>query len=328
MSAIYSVILASGANPGSLSQQWQSGTGLASGYTSLVPVQVGARLLLFAFNSATQQLDSYVLTGADPWVQKVASVGKLSSGPWDMLNTFVFGNTPYLLTYRVKTGNFGFFAVADDLSLSPPYIFSASHTTPSDGFTTVAPYTSLSAQYILGYDTTTGRVENFSVTVVPSSAGGTPPLLAVNIWYHFWAPNWKQFAFFQLGGCTFFFKINVSVDKTTNQPKLQNVNIDHMQDNPAMGSIEVGSQLQSQLPYAASITAAAIIPWPFGKPYLFTYISSTGAAAVYEIHSDCLGWTQQISQTITKGASLVVSYRVGNSSYVLLYQPPAPGQSQ
>src|SRR5579862_9614656 len=255
MSAIYSVNIAAASNP-SLSHQW-SGPALGSGYTSLVPVQVGPRLVLFAFNSETQQLDAYVLSGADPWVQQATSVGKLSGGPWDMLNTFVMGNTRYLLAYRVKAGNFGFFAVAADLSLSAPYIFSASHTTPSDGFTTVAPYTSLSAQYILGYDTTTGRVENLSVTVVPTSTGGVPPLLAVNVWYHFWAPNWKQFAFFQLGGCTFFFKINVSIDKATNQPKLQNVNIDHMQDNPAMGSIEVGSQLQSQLPYAAAITSAA-----------------------------------------------------------------------
>jgi hypothetical protein len=322
MNSIYSITAASGTTPGGLTQQWAQGaTGLAAGYTSLVPVQIGGRLILFAFNKSTQPqaLDAYVLTGSDPWVQQTPCQADLSGGPWDSLNAFVLGNVTYLVTYRADTGGFGFFAVADDLSVSPPYIFSASHTTPSNGFTTVAPYTSLSGQYLLGYDFASGRVENFSVAVVPSSAGGKAPLLALNVWYHLWAPGWTHFSFFQLGGSNFFFKINTA--------KL-NVNIDHMQDNPAMGSIEVGSQLQAQLPDALSIDAAAIIPWAYGEPYLLTYIASSGMTAVYRIHSDCMGWTLQVSDTTITGASIAMPYRIGDTSYVLLYQATDSGNQQ
>lgn len=322
MNSIYSIKAASGTTPGALTQQWTQGaSGLAAGYTSLVPVQLGGGLILFAFNKSTQPqaLDAYVLTGGDPWVQQMPCQANLSGGPWDSLHAFVLGNVTYLVTYRADTGGFGFFALAENLSVSAPYIFSASHTTPSNGFTTVAPYTSLSGQYLLGYDFTSGRVENFSVAVVPTSTGGRAPLLALNVWYHLWAPGWTHFSFFQLGGSNFFFKINTA--------KL-NVNIDHMQDNPAMGSIEVGSQLQSQLPDALSIDAAAIIPWASGEPYLLTYIASSGMTAVYRIHSDCLGWTLQVSETTITGASIAVPYRIGDTSYVLLYQGTASGDPQ
>jgi hypothetical protein len=87
-----------------------------------------------------------------------------------------------------------------------------------------------------------------------------------------------------------------------------------------MGSIEVGSQLQAQLPDALSIDAAAIIPWASGEPYLLTYIASSGMTAVYRIHSDCLGWTLLVSDTTITGASIAMPYRIGDTSYVLLYQ--------
>jgi len=315
MNAIYSITAASGTTQGALAQKWAQGaTGFSAGYTSLVPAQIGGKLILFAFNKTTQQLDAYTLTGSDPWVTQTPCKANLTGGPWDTLNSFVLGNVRYLLTYRADTGGFGFYAVAEDLTVAPPYIFSASHTTPSKGFTSVAPYTSLNGQYVLGYDFAAGRVENFSVTVTPSSTGGKPALLAVNVWYHLWAPGWTNFAFFQLGGSNFFFKINTA--------KL-NVNIDHMQDNPAMGSVEIGSQLQSQLPDALVISAAAIVPWAHGDPYLLTYIASSGVTAFYRIHSDCLGWTLQVSSTTVTGASLAVPYRIGDTSYVLLYQSAA-----
>jgi hypothetical protein len=329
MNAIYSITAPSGSTQGALNRrQWPQGdTALSSGYTSMVPVQINGKLFLFAFNKATQQLDAYILSGSDPWVQQTSCKVNLPHGPWDTLNSFVLGNVSYLLTYRADTGGFGFFAVASDLTVSPPYIFVPSHSTPSKGFTTVATYTSLGGQYVLGYDSKTGRVENFNVTVVPSSTGGKPPLLALNIWYHTWAPNWTQFAFFQLGGSTFFFKINISHDTQTNKPKLNNVNIDHMQDNPAMGSIEVGSELQDQLPDAVSINVAAIIPWAHGEPYLLTYIASSGKTAMYQIRSDCLGWTLQISTITIAGASIAVPYRIGDTSYILLYSGEAVEKS-
>ena len=124
------------------------------------------------------------------------------------------------------------------------------------------------------------------------------------------APRWTHFAFFQLGGTNFFFKINL--DKL-------NVNIDHIQDNPAAGTVEVGSWLQSQLPDALSVDAAATIPWVHGEPYLVTYIAASGKTEVLHIHGDCQGWDHLWSGPTVAGASLVVPYRVGDLSYVLFY---------
>jgi hypothetical protein len=316
MNAIYSFAAASGFDPAALTPVWtQEGTGLPPGYVSLVPVQLGGRLVLFAYTPTTPELDAYELTAGDPAVRPIACKARVPGKPWDALNAFVLGNIPYLFTYRKVDGQFGFFTVGEDLKLSDPYLFFPSHTTPAKGLTTVVPYTSLNGQYVLGYDTDTGRVENFSVKVVPSSAGESPPLLAQNVWYHLWAKGWTHFSFFQLGGSNFFFKINTA--------KL-NVNIDHMQDDPAAGSLEIGSHLESQLPDALAIDLAAIIPWIHGDPYLLTYIASSGLTAVYHIHPDCQGWTLQTSGATVRGATIAVPYRLGDRSYVLLYQGQKP----
>jgi hypothetical protein len=223
----------------------------------------------------------------------------------------VLGNEPYLLTYRRDNGTFGFYRVGADLSVSPPYLFALPRNTPSHGFTSIGAFTSLSQQYVLGYDFDTGYVSNFSVVVTPSSTGGVPPLLALNVWYHQWAQGWTRFAFFQLGGANFFFKINT---------KKLNVNIDHIQDNPAMGTVEVGSYLQAQLPDALTIDLTAPVPWDNGEPYLLTYIAASGATVVYRIHADCQGWTSLFAGATVTGATQAVPYRIGNTTYTLFYQ--------
>jgi hypothetical protein len=296
-----------------LDQVWtQAAGGLPAGYTALVPVQVGDTTALYAYNKATQQTDVYTLGGGEPWIQPVKASPVLSGGPaWDSLGTFVLGNEPYLMTYEREHGTFGFFKVAADLTVGRPYNFVLPRNTPTHGFTTVAAYTSLGQLAFTGYNFDTGIVANFSLAVTSSSTGGVPALLAQNVWYHQWAKGWTHFAFFQLGGANFFFKINTA--------KL-NVNIDHMQDNPAMGSVEVGSYLQAQLPDALSITHAARVPWTNGEPYLITYIAPTGATVVYRIHADCQGWTSLDASTTERDAAQAIPYRIGEVSYVLFYQ--------
>lgn len=312
MTSIYSITPAAGGV--ALAPVWtQAKTGLAAGYTAMVPVQVGATTALFAYNKATQQTDVYTLTGAAPWVELAATKPELSGPAWDSLGTFVLGNEPYLMTYEREHGTFGFFRVASDLSVGAPYSFVLPRNTPTRGFTTVAAYPSLGQLTITGYDFDTGVVANFSLAVTPASIGNAPPLLAQNVWYHQWAKGWTHFAFFQLGGANFFFKINTA--------KL-NVNIDHMQDTPALGSVEVGSYLQAQLPDALAITSTAHVPWANGEPYLLTYIAPTGATVVYRIHADCQGWTSLGACTTELNATQAIPYRIGETSYVLLYQDP------
>jgi hypothetical protein len=295
-----------------LDQVWAQATnGLTPGYTSLVPVQVGAATVLFAYNKATRKTDVYTLTDGAPYVRLVSATPDLAGPAWDNVTTFVLGNEPYLMTYEREHGTFGFFRVENDFTVSAPYSFGFVRNTPTHGFTTVAAYSSLGQVFFTGYNFDTGVVANFSLVVTASSSGGVPPLLAQNVWYHQWAKGWTHFAFFQLGGANFFFKINSA--------KL-NVNIDHMQDNPAMGSVEVGSYLQAQLPDALSITNAAHVPWADGEPRLLTYIASSGATVVYRIHPDCQGWTLLGACATVQGASQMIAYRINGSSYALFYQ--------
>lgn len=324
MSAIYSIPATSTAVDAPLKQVWIQGTkGLANGYTSLTQAVIGGKTILFAFAQGTQSLDTYTLTGTAPWVEKTTVKTVLAGGKWDQLSSFMLGNITYLLAYRADTGAMGFYQVGDDITISPPYLFAASHTTPSAGFTTIAPFMCLGAQYILGYDVTTGRVENFSVTAKIKSDSTEPPLLAVNIWYHLWAKGWQHFAFFQLGGSTFFFKINLQKDKAGKASA--DANIDHMHDLPALGAVEVGTKLLAKMKDmdGAKVTAAAIVPLSFGEPRLLTYIASSGTAAVYRIHADCMGWTLQSSSETFTGASIVIPYRIGDTSYALFYKGAA-----
>lgn len=290
---------------------WHGGPGqLAAGCTALTTVRVGAVTALYAFNKVTRRTAVYTLGSAAPWLQAADAKADLSGQAWDHLSSFVLGNLPYLMAYERESGSFAFHAVNADLTLSRPYRFALVRNTPTQGFTTVAAYTSLGQVFFTGYDFDTGVVANFSLGVTATASGGVPPLLALNVWHHQWARAWTQFAFFQLGGANFFFKINTG--------KL-NVNIDHMHDNPAQGSVEVGSDLQDQLPDALKITSTAVVPWADGEPRLLTYIAPTGQAAVYRIHADCQGWSPLLNATVEPGASATLPYRIGDRSYVLFY---------
>jgi hypothetical protein len=309
MTSIYSIKPT--ANGVAVDRVWAQGaSGIAAGYTALATVPVGATTALFAYNKATQSAEVYTLDGSAPWARLASARPELSGPAWDNLTSFVLGNEPYLMAYEREHGTFGFFHVARDLALSAPYSFSAPRNTPTQGFSTVAVYSSLGQTTFTGYSFDTGTVANFNLSVIASSRDGVPPLLAQNVWYHQWAKGWTRFAFFQLGGANFFFKINTA--------KL-NVNIDHMQDNPALGSVEVGSYLQEQLPDALAITSTAHVPWSNGEPHLLSYIASSGATAVYRIHADCQGWTKLHTGTTEKHAAQVIPYRIGGASYALFY---------
>jgi hypothetical protein len=271
---------------------------------------VGNRIVLVGYNKLTETTVTYTLEATDPWIRPIDSRIDLTGGPWDIVDTFVFGNDPYLMTYRSDHGAFAFFKITADLSASLPYTFEFPRNWPTKGFTTVAPFSSLGAQYVLGYDFAHGTVAIYSLTTTTSAPRSAPALLAQNVWYHTWARGWTHFVFFQLGGANFFFKINI--DKL-------NVNIDHIEDKPAAGTVEVGSYLQSQLPDAAAITAASRIPWQYGEPHLMTYIAISGKTEIFRIHADCLGWTRLCSTETFPGARLVVPYRIADTSYALIH---------
>jgi hypothetical protein len=283
---------------------------LDEGYTSIASLQAGKNTIVYAFDKTTKKADVYEVSGKAPFIKKVVSGSdELNLFAWDSIKSFVLGNRPYLLAYESKGGTMGFYEVSDDYSLSKPYTFINRRDWPTKGFSEVTPFVSLGLVYVLGYSVDDGTVAIYSLNVVSSGPAGAPALLMLNVWYHHWAKGWTDFAFFTLGQSNFFFKIN--------KMKL-NVNIDHIQDNPAMGTVEIGSWLQAQMPNALDVTLDTIIPWTKGEIYLGTYDDKTNNVDVYRIHPDCEGWTLQDSVTASESTQML-SYRIGNTSYMLLY---------
>ena len=283
---------------------------LPTGYTSMVSVRVGESVVLYAHDRASGAAGVYRLTADAPFLEASDVKVDLSAQAWDSLHTFVLGNQPYLMGYEKEHGHFCFYPVNSDLSVGVPYDFYFARNTPTNGFTSVGVYSSVSEIVFTGYEFDTGTVANFTLAVVPTSIGDAPALLAQNVWYHHWAKGWTHFAFFQLGGSNFFFKINTM--------KL-NVNIDHMQDDPSQGSVEVGSWLQNLLPEAMDVTTSAIVPWSTGEPRLITYVGSTGQATVRRIHADCQGWSTLAAFDASSGVTQTIPYRVGDNSFALFY---------
>jgi hypothetical protein len=283
---------------------------LPDGYSSLVHLSVGNNTVLYAYNKTTKLCDVFNISSDVPYLNKTVSGSTdLNLREWDILKAFTLGNKPYLLSYEAKSGFLGFYEVNSDYSLSKPYTFMNQRSWPTQNFTEVTPFVCVGLLYVLCYDGEKGTVAIFSLDVVATSAGGIPPLNMLNVWYHQWAKGWENFSFFQLGQSNFFFKIN--------KAKL-NVNIDHVLDSPALGSVEIGSYLQDKLPNALDVTISSSIPWTDGEPYLATFDGKTNGLNIYRIHADCQGWTN-LNTTSVDAARQMNSFSIAGLSYILLY---------
>jgi hypothetical protein len=298
----------------SLSETWsqKGATPLAKGYKQLVTVGVGGQNYLIGFD-ADGNGSAFRLTGKAPWIAPVPS--KISVGKADIVEPFILGMAPYLLAYEAREGVFSFFPVTGDLiAPTPPYKFSHPRVPLTQGFTVTKPIVVNSLLYILTYNYKTGDVDIWSLSVTPTpqagSPPGTPPLLMLPVWVHQWAKSWSRFAFFTLGGETFFFKINFG-------PKL-NVNIDHVLDDTTQGTTEVGTWLQNLLADPTKIEIAAPLTMNGGDPYFVTY-RSNGSTGWFRIHGDCQGWTKAHEGTTIKGATQVVPYQIGDDRFALFY---------
>jgi hypothetical protein len=310
---LYSIAPGGAAGQLTVAQVWQQdGDGpIPGGCPQVRVVQSGSATNLVC---AAGSGDSTVVhvTASEPWFE--AQPAQLDiGGPYDALEPFVLGNDPYLLAYARESGELSVYPLAGDLTASTPYQFSRKRPpAPTAGFDMIVPVVVLGNVYFLGYASKTGDVRAYSLSVLastPPSAPGTPPLLATPVWDHQWAPNWTRFAFFQFGGEVFFFKIN--------DGKL-NVNIDHLTDTPANGTVEVGSYLQDQLPDALEIDLAASFYMGGGDPHLLMYKTS-GATDLYRVRGDCQGWTKLASLDTVAGATQVVPFTIGDQTFALFY---------
>lgn len=308
MSAIYTITPSSHANTVKVDQAW-SGSGIASGFKNFIqfPWKDGVLLIGQAADGAVQ---SYHLTGAAPFVTPVASKFDLA-GPCDILQPFVIGAQQHVIAYRAQKGELSFHRVNADLTLSKPFKY---HRLRSPGLTTgwtmMQPLTYLGMVYYVTYDRKTGAVEMFNVNVTAESEDGAPPLQTLNVWSWMWAHGWTHFAFFQFGGENFFFKINVDTP---------NVNIDHLSLDPNSRSNEVCTQKGKEWPDNQD-PGLKVRPLTLshGTPYLVSYMPS-GRTTFFRVNADCQGWTKEAEQNTVAGASDIVTYRIDDQSFALLY---------
>ena len=169
--------------------------------------------------------------------------------------------------------------------------------------------TYLNRAYFVAYGFADGAVNLFSVGVTAETPAGQAPLEVDNVWAWTWAKGWTRFAFFTLGGENFFLK--------TNTAKL-NVNIDHLSLDPKLRSNEVLTNAQNALPGAANLDIVRSFTMADGAPYFLTYVTA-GDAVFYNIRPDCMGWNQQATAQLPAGAAQIVTYRIGGTSFALVY---------
>ena len=97
-----------------------------------------------------------------------------------------------------------------------------------------------------------------------------------------------------------------------------NVNIDHVLDDPLLGSVQVGTWLQAQIEDPRNVDIAAAFTMSDGAPYFLTY-RKDGKTTWNRIHVDCQGWTREAAVATVTNATQAVPYRVGAEQYVLFY---------
>jgi hypothetical protein len=289
---------------------------LPSSYTSLVSFHLGDGAYIGGYGPSKATLDLFEVSAKSPWLKPVKAGPEIGTGK-DILNVFVLGDRPHICAYTKKNGVFETYSFADDLTFTTkaPYKFYRNHElATSQNFSTVKFFTQFSAWagqqvVFIGYRDDTGYVGMYTAGLAATAtSAGVPSILMLPVWSHTWAPGWTRFAFFNLGGEAFFLK--------TNTKKL-NVNIDHVQDTLASGTLEVGTQLQSQLPDAANLTHVEPLIFTNGEPWFVTYKASSGDATVNRIHGDCLGWTQGASFKAPAAAANVTSIAADGQTLVI-----------
>jgi hypothetical protein len=262
---------------------------------------------LIAVDGATHETTAFEVQASTPWIKPVESHLDLEA-PFDLIKPFLLGNVPHLLTYASEPGQFAFYPVVDDLSSKPPFRYVRRRgPAATNGFDVAAPMDVGGAVYYLCYGSESGRVIVYSLTVTASSPSDRAPLASAPVWVHQWARRWVRFAFFQLGGGNFFLKTNVG---------RLNVNIDRVLDDPADGTVEVGTQLDLEDALELDIVRAFYLEG--SMPYFLTY-KKNGRTTFNRFHSDCRGWTTEARLSCVRGATQIVPLQIGNTCHMLFY---------
>ncbi len=214
----------------------------------------------------------------------------------DTLSEFMIGGAPHLLGYCADTGEMHFYAIAEDLTLRKIYDFSVSYGDVTSGFTTLQPYTCQGNVLVLAYNRQTGDARIYQVQVPAKAA------LSVNrTWATSWSKGWHGFGFFALGGENFFIKANAEHH--------DNVYIDHLSDDPRLGSRPVGRNIAQLNPMALATLEID------GAPY-FATLGDDGRLVLNRIRIDCQGWVQAGEMQLGEGARQLVAIRHDHGCYL------------
>jgi hypothetical protein len=289
-------------------QVWeqQGAEPLAGGYAHLTTLEVGGVPYLIAID-AKGAASAFKVSAAAPYLEPVPSSINLGE-PWDIVEPFVLGNVPHLLCYEAAAGNFSFFPLGDGLTSRPSYDYQRKREPGiTKGFSVAKPIVIDGLVYYLGYSFDEGRVHIYSLAATATSAPSSAPLVSEPVWIHEWARKWTRFAFFELGRETFFLKTNVG--------KL-NVNIDHVHDEPADGTIEVGTYLDLEDALDLEVTESFYLGG--GDPYFVAYMKS-GKTTVNRFDGNCLGWTPQARTQTVEDATRIVPVQTGDKCLLLFY---------
>ena len=229
----------------------------------------------------------------------------------DTIESFVMGNQPHLLCYEAAGGYFYFHPITKSLGAGAAYKFRRTHEPgPTSGFTTVKPFVAGPGRAVvfLGYNAATGAVAMYTLSVAADSAGGLPPLFALTVWSHQWSRGWTRFAFFTLGSSNFFLKTNIV---------RENVNIDHVVDGIAGGTVEVVTTMQGMLPDNQILKLVQPMYFGHGNPYFVTY-KDDGTISFFRFWGNCQGWDRVGSIVGPAGANFLLVVRDGENNLLLL----------
>ena len=269
----------------------------APSYSAAFSFGVGESGFVAAYSRDTGNAQLFSISGVAPFFTKAADL-VLKPG-FDAIMPFVIGNQPHLMCYETTKGNFWFYPVNADATLGQPYNFRRTHEPGTTaGFTTVKPFVAEPGGRVafLGYNSATGAVAIYTLTITATSPSGQPPLFALVQWAHLWAKGWTRFAFFTMGSANFFFKTNIVYE---------NVNIDRILDDLTTGTIEVSTKMQAQLPDDLTIKLVEPLYFGHGEPHFISYMDD-GAFKLFRFWNDCAGWDLVANSTMMPSANFMV----------------------
>ncbi len=297
MAVIYAVHCSGESMKPEIRETWEDKGELPEDYQDFCAFRAYDCNLLVTTAPDRKQVDVYRMLPDGSGVKKVGGLA-VNIG-YEKVCCFSVGGIPHIVCYESASGVFDFYRVDADFKLEHIYSYSKTYGQISTGFTTIDAYQYKGEMLLLGYNTNSGDVKIYQLEVPADE-----PLSLSCVWSKAWSPGWVRFTFFSMGSENFFLKSNI---------KHSTVYIDHLNDDPSSGSSPVGRNLP--LPIDLDIVRAFQLN---GCIHFLAYRKS-GSTALNRLHSDCKGWTEELTFTAQVKAMCAVPLYEDDTTYLFLY---------